>query len=54
MGDIPTVKIFKDGKMMICNKSDFDRFKKEGWALQESESPKRVKGDKDNGEAVAP
>jgi len=51
MSLVPTVNIYKDGKMMICNKSDLDRFQAEGWALQEAEQPKpqpkRVKANTD-------
>jgi len=39
MAKIPTVKMFKGGKLMICNESDVDRFKADGWALQDAPAP---------------
>lgn len=32
---LPTVTVFKNGKGMIVNESDLERFRAEGWALPE-------------------
>ena len=48
MSSVPTVKVYKDGKMMICNESDLDRFRAEGWELAAVEPPKakQIKAEK--------